>query len=61
MKTDNKLYEEKGHKSFEIFKNALSVGWHLRKVQEADPTFLDDPKDYKSFIGWLERHQIKKQ
>ncbi len=57
---NNKLYEEKGNKSFEVFKNALSVGWHLRKIQEADPTFMDDPKDTEKFLQWMKRHQLIK-
>lgn len=47
-------------KSFEVFQNAISVGWHLRKIQEADPTFMDKKEDWEKFIEWLERHNIKK-
>jgi hypothetical protein len=46
-------------KEFEIFYNALSVGWHLRKIVELEPDMLCDTIRYDKFIGWLERHNIK--
>lgn len=45
--------------SFEIFINALSVGWHLRKIMEADENLIKDKEMYDYFIYWLERHNIK--
>jgi hypothetical protein len=43
-------------KDFEIFYNALSIGWHLKKVLEIEPKLLDDPILYNKFLFWLERH-----
>lgn len=47
MKKDN---------NFEVFYNALSIGWHLRKIKEVAPDLLLNLKDYERFEGWLERH-----
>lgn len=46
----------KSSKSFEVLYNALSVGWHLRRIKEADPELLKDPEEFERFMGWLERH-----
>ena len=59
-KLNTKLYESKGSSSFEVFKNALSVGFHFRKIQEADPTFMDNPEDCKRFLEWMKRHKLMK-
>lgn len=48
---------KEGEKYFEIFYNALSVGWHLRKIMEIDDGFIGD--NYEKFAGWLSRHNIK--
>ncbi len=44
---------------FEIFYNALSVGWHLRKIKEVNPELLKNEKEWIRFMGWLERHDLK--
>lgn len=44
---------------FEILYNALSVGWHLRKIKEVAPELLENEEDFNRFIGWLERHKCK--
>lgn len=49
----------KENRSFEIFYNTLSIGWHLRKVAEADPDFKLEGDSFDKFIKWLERHQLK--
>jgi len=46
-------------KEFEIMYNALSVGWHLRKIMEIEPEIVNDEKLYKRFIAWLDRHEVK--
>ena len=46
-------------KEFIILYNALSVGWHLRRIIEAEPGIVSDPRHYQRFIAWLERHNIK--
>ena len=46
-------------KEFDIFYNALSVGWHLAKIMEIEPKLIKDIKDWKKLVGWLERHKIK--
>lgn len=60
IKEDINKYESAGSPSFEVFKNALSVGWHLRKIQEADSTFMDRPEDWDKFVEWCKRHNLKK-
>ena len=44
---------------FEVFYNALSVGWHLSKIVELDESLLLDTKHWKLFKQWLERHNCK--
>lgn len=46
-------------KEFEILYNALSVGWHLRKIKEAWPEALEDPEEFRYFLKWLDRHGLK--
>lgn len=46
------------NKEFEVFYNALSVGWHLRKIKEVYPELLEDPEDFRRFLVWLERHKL---
>ncbi len=50
---------KKNNKEFSIFLNALSIGWHLRKIMEAKPDLMKDKELYDKFIYWLERHEIK--
>ena len=47
-------------KEFKIFINALSVGWHLSKVMEAEPDLIKDIDEFEHWTNWLERHNIKK-
>jgi hypothetical protein len=42
----------------EIFNNALSVGWHLRRATER-AEFLKRPEYWDVFTIWLERHLQK--
>lgn len=44
-----------GSKDNAIFNNALSVGWHLRRVVEQSDFLLDD-NNWKDFVVWMERH-----
>jgi hypothetical protein len=44
--------------SFEVFYNSLSVGWHLRRVAEADPQPMT-AEQWDRFVGWMERHNLK--
>ena len=44
--------------NFEVLYNALSVGWHLRKIAEVDPEPMT-PEQWARFVGWLERHNLK--
>jgi len=53
-------YDPKKHKSFEIFYNALSVGWHLQKIADADPNFMAGDELWERFTGWMNRHALKK-
>jgi len=45
------------NKDFEIMYNALSIGWHLRKIMELNPNIVEDER----LILWLIRHKILKQ
>ena len=54
-----KIKENK--KSFEIFINALSVGYHIGKISETDPDFMKDLQSWEKFVSWMERHNIKKK
>ena len=40
----------------EIMENALSVGWHLAKIYEADPEILESLEQWEKFSKWLRRH-----
>lgn len=42
---------------FDIFYNALSVGWHLRRLVEINPHFIAN--NHHEFMAWLERHKVK--
>lgn len=46
-------------KSFEIFRNALSIGWHLNKIMDLEPDILKDKESWDRFVKWLERHKVK--
>ena len=48
-------------KDFEILYNALSVGWHLRKILEISPDIVESQVEYDRFILWMTRHKILKQ
>lgn len=37
--------------------NALSVGWHLRKIMELNPDIIEEDR----FILWLMRHKVLQQ
>lgn len=43
--------------SFEVFYNSLSVGWHLRKIAEADQEPMT-PEQWVRFVGWMQRHHL---
>ena len=43
---------------FEIMYNALSVGWHLRRIMEAVKEKSLTKEERKRFVGWLKRHKI---
>ena len=47
------------NKSFSIFYDALSVGWHLRRIMELEPDIVSKQELYDKFLGWLGRHNIK--
>ena len=49
------------NKDFEILYNALSVGWHLRKILEISPNIIDSQVEYDRFILWMTRHKILKE
>lgn len=51
--------QKKTNQHYEVFYNALSVGWHLRKIAEAAPGFMDDQENWERFVGWMERHDLK--
>ena len=53
------MSEKRTNTSFEVFYNALSVGWHLRRIAEADPQFMADKVKWNRFVGWMERHSLK--
>lgn len=44
--------------NYEVLYNALSVGWHLRKIAEADSEPMNK-EQWKKFVGWMERHNLK--
>ena len=46
---------------FEVLYNALSVGWHLRKILEISPNIIDSQVEYDRFILWMTRHKILKE
>lgn len=46
------------NKDFEVMVNALSVGWHLRKIMEASPDPMSR-EEWDKFVYWCERHNIK--
>lgn len=41
---------------FEILYNALSLGWHLRKITEISPDILSTTENKDRFDAWLARH-----
>ena len=49
------------NKDFEILYNALSVGWHLRKILEISPNIVESQVEYDRFILWMTRHKILKE
>lgn len=46
--------------SFEVFYNSLSVGWHLRRIVEADGEPMTK-EQFTKFVGWMERHNLKEK
>ena len=54
----DKKFTEDHERDFTIFINALSVGWHLRKIVEAESTIIWDDKDFSKLLDWLEKHQL---
>lgn len=46
------------NKEFEIMYNALSVGWHLRKILEISPNIIATQKEQDRFDLWLKRHKV---
>ena len=51
--------KSKEKKSFTIFYNTLSLGWHLRRVIEAEPDLMTNEYEWNQFVKWLERHKVK--
>ena len=47
--------------NFEIFYNALSVGWHLAKIMSLDKDMVSETPEYEKFIKWLGRHDISEK
>ena len=45
-------------KETELVINALSVGWHLCKIKEIDPTIFTKEEEFKRLLKWLDRHEI---
>lgn len=58
-KTSN-LNDTKASKNrdFEILYNALSVGWHLRKILEISPDIIASDTERDRFDLWLQRHKV---
>lgn len=43
-------------KDFELLYNALSLGWHLRRIAEMSPDILNSREKKEKFDAWLARH-----
>ena len=50
------IQEFETNDDFEIMYNALSVGWHLRKIAEINPMIVSSEAREKRFLEWLGRH-----
>jgi len=51
----------KDNKSFWMFKNAISVGYHLRVLQELDSEFMGDKDTVEAFLKWMKVHKMNNE
>ena len=46
---------------FKVFKETLSIGWHLSKLHSLSPDILKNKESWEQLVKWLERHNIKNE